>query len=143
VRGLEVLEAVITARTLIEGYTRPPVPAVDVPPRAGAAWGASEAPRGVLFHRYETDADGGIVDARIVPPTAQNQPAIEHDVRRVVEDHLRRHPDASDPTDDDEPANRAELQHRCEVAIRNHDPCISCATHFLRVELEHVGSDAT
>jgi len=143
VRGLEVLDAVITARTLIEGYVRPAVPAVEVPPCAGAAWGASEAPRGVLFHRYETDADGNIVDARIVPPTAQNQPAIEDDVRRVVEAHLRRHPDAADPTDGDEPANRAELQHRCEVAIRNHDPCISCATHFLRIELEHVGSDAT
>lgn len=137
VRGLEVLDAVITARALIDGYVRPAASALDVPPCAGTAWGASEAPRGVLFHRYETDADGTIVDARIVPPTAQNQPAIEADVRRVVEEHLRLHPGPADE------AATAELQHRCEVAIRNHDPCISCATHFLRVDLDHAGSDAT
>lgn len=134
VRGLEVLGAVLEARTLIDRYVQPSVSALDVPPRAGAAWGASEAPRGVLFHRYETDAEGTILDARIVPPTSQNQPAIEDDVRQVVEAHLRRHPE---PASLDDPDGRAELQHRCEVAIRNHDPCISCATHFLRIEIDH------
>ena len=77
----------------------------------------TEAPRGLLYHRYELDGAGTILDARIVPPTSQNQRAIEHDVWHVVEDNL--------DLDDDALARLA------EQTIRNHDPCISCATHFL------------
>ena len=84
--------------------------------------GATEAPRGLLYHRYEIDDDGTILDARIVPPTSQNQRAIEEDLRAVVERHV-------DLPDD-------ELTLRCEQAIRNHDPCISCATHFLDLTVE-------
>ena len=51
--------------------------------------GATEAPRGLLYHRYEIDDDGTILDARIVPPTSQNQRAIEEDLRAVVERHAR------------------------------------------------------
>jgi coenzyme F420-reducing hydrogenase alpha subunit len=83
--------------------------------------GATEAPRGLLFHQYETDADGIILRARIVPPTSQNQLTIEADLRRVVEGGL-------DLDDHD-------LQWRCEQAVRNFDPCISCAAHFLDVEV--------
>ena len=109
-------------------YVEPDVASVAVVPTAGVGWGVSEAPRGILVHRYETDVTGTIVDARIVPPTSQNQPAIEADVRRVVEDHLMH-----ERSDD-------ELQHRCETAVRNHDPCISCATHFLTVDVTHLES---
>ena len=76
----------------------------------------------MLYHRYEIDDDGTILDARIVPPTSQNQLAIEEDLRAVVERDI-------DLPDD-------ELRHRCEQAIRNHDPCISCATHFLELTVE-------
>jgi coenzyme F420-reducing hydrogenase alpha subunit len=62
-----------------------------------------------------------VTDAQIVPPTAQNQAAIELDIRAVAEDAL-----ANGLSHD-------ELQHRCETAVRNHDPCISCATHFVQV----------
>lgn len=79
----------------------------------------------MLFHRYATDADGTITDARIIPPTAQNQPAIEDDLRTLVESFLAGDGDLADH----------ELQHRCEVAVRNHDPCISCAAHFLTVKV--------
>ncbi len=126
IRALEVLIAVIQAEEIVAAYAEPEPSAVDVIPSAGVGWGVTEAPRGILVHRYETDAAGTILDARIIPPTAQNQPAIEADVRRVVEDHL-----AHDRTD-------AELQHRCETAVRNHDPCISCATHFLSVDVRRV-----
>jgi coenzyme F420-reducing hydrogenase alpha subunit len=130
IRSLEVLMAVVYAQELVAAYVEPDPAAIDVPPRAGVGWGVSEAPRGVLLHRYETDAAGTIVDARIIPPTAQNQPAIEADVRRVVEAHLARYPVDSGPEADHE------LQHRCETAVRNHDPCISCAAHFLSVDLK-------
>jgi len=76
----------------------------------------------MLYHRYEIDDDGTILDAWIVPPTSQNQRAIEEDLRAVVERYM-------DLPDD-------ELTIRCEQAIRNHDPCISCSTHFLELTVE-------
>ena len=124
VRALEVVYAVGEARRIIDGYVEPAVAAVEVPPRAGEGWGCTEAPRGILYHRYRTADDGTIVDARIVPPTAQNQPTIEADVRRVVERWLA----TGGPVD--------ALRHACEHAIRNYDPCISCSTHFLRVDVD-------
>lgn len=129
VRSLEVLIAVEQAQQIIADYVRPGHAAVDVAPAAGVGWGASEAPRGVLFHRYATDADGIITDARIIPPTAQNQPAIEDDLRTLVESFLAGEGTGIDDLEDHE------LQHRCEVAVRNHDPCISCAAHFLTVKV--------
>ena len=91
-------------------------------PRAGTGYGCTEAPRGILYHRYELDADGTILDAKIVPPTSQNQRTIEEDLRGVVERSL----DLPDEA----------LSLRCEQTIRNYDPCISCATHFLQLEVE-------
>jgi len=88
-----------------------------VDPRAGTGHGVSEAPRGLLYHRYELDSDGLIRSATIVPPTSQNLASIEDDLRRVISAHLD-HDDAT-------------LTALCERAIRNHDPCISCAAHFL------------
>ncbi|MGV9251976.1 Ni/Fe hydrogenase subunit alpha [Streptomyces sp. NPDC003697] len=127
VRAVEVVHAVEEALRIIDGYERPPRPAVEVPPRRGTGAGATEAPRGLLYHRYALTEDGTLTEARIVPPTAQNQTAIEEDVRRVVQARL----DRAGPAADDE-----ELTHLCERAIRNHDPCISCAAHFLDMTVE-------
>jgi coenzyme F420-reducing hydrogenase alpha subunit len=123
VRALELVYACEEALRLVAQY-EPPVPPADaVPARAGVGTGVTEAPRGLLLHQYEIDANGTIVSARIMPPTSQNQLTIEEDLRRVVEGGL--------DLDDDE------LQWRCEQAVRNHDPCISCAAHFLDVTIEH------
>ena len=100
----------------------PSAPAVPMDPRPGVWGGWTEAPRGLLWHRYELDAEGTILHADIVPPTSQNQRAIEEDLRTVVERHL----DLSDE----------QLTLRCEQAIRNHDPCISCSTHFLDLTID-------
>lgn len=136
IRCLEVVIAVEQAQKIVNAYTEPSAASVPVAPTAGTGWGATEAPRGVLLHRYKTDAAGTIVDARMIPPTSQNQAAIEADVRRVVERHLREQA-ATGETDGHE------LQHRCEMAIRNHDPCISCATHFLTMDIQRNESDET
>ena len=106
---------------MIGEYEEPDAPAAEVEPRAGVGHGATEAPRGLLYHRYELDSEGTILDAKIVPPTSQNQLAIEEDLRQVVD----RYHELSDD----------ELRHVCEQAIRNFDPCISCATHFLDLEI--------
>ncbi len=124
VRAVEVVHAVEEAREILRTY-RPEGPAA-VPvdrsrlPAVGAA--VTEAPRGMLYHAYKLAADGRIEEARIVAPTTQNQRRIEDDIRHVVSRSL-------DRTD-------AELQALCERAIRNHDPCISCATHFLKLDVE-------
>ncbi|WP_328390249.1 nickel-dependent hydrogenase large subunit [Streptomyces sp. NBC_00400] len=121
VRAIEVLYAVGEALRLIEAYEPPPRPYFDVPARTGTGHGATEAPRGLLYHRYSLDADGNITAAALVPPTAQNQAAIEQDLRRTVQQRLGAGPHPSD----------TELTALCERVIRNHDPCISCSTHFL------------
>ena len=121
VRAVEILYACDEALRLIEAYEPPEPSSVEAPARPAVGHGVSEAPRGLLYHRYEIGEGGEIAAARIVPPTSQNQQAIEEDLRAFVQDNVR--------LDD------AELTLRCEQAIRNYDPCISCATHFLRLEV--------
>ena len=122
VRAVEILYAFDEALRLLDGYEPPDPPAILGEPRAAVGHGVTEAPRGLLYHRYEIADDGTIAEARIVPPTSQNQSTIEQDLRSFVERNLAL------PDD--------ELHLRCEQAIRNYDPCISCATHFLRLEVE-------
>lgn len=122
VRAVELVHATDESLRIIDSWEGAAAPFVDVPARAGIGYGATEAPRGLLYHRYELDEDGTILDATIVPPTSQNQRSIEADLRVFVQDRL------------DLP--RDELVRQCEQAIRNYDPCISCATHFLDLTME-------
>jgi coenzyme F420-reducing hydrogenase alpha subunit len=119
VRSVETVWAIEEALRIIAAYEPPDAPAVPVEPRAGTGSGATEAPRGLLYHRYRIEADGRIAEARIVPPTSQNQKCIEADLRRFIEPRLA--------------LNDATLTWQCEQAVRNYDPCISCATHFLKL----------
>ncbi len=120
-RAVEVIHAIEEALRIIDAYVPPGEPSVRVDARAGTGMACTEAPRGILYHRYGIEADGCIAEARIVPPTSQNQATIEDDVRLVATRGI------------DLPEE--ELREQCERAIRNHDPCISCATHFLRLEV--------
>jgi coenzyme F420-reducing hydrogenase alpha subunit len=122
VRAVETVFACDEAIRIIETYEPPDRSAVEVTPRAGTGHACTEAPRGVLYHRYAVTAEGLIASAKIVPPTSQNQKTIESDLRRLASEQI------------DLPDDR--LQWRCEQAIRNYDPCISCATHFLKLELD-------
>ena len=122
-RAVEILLALHEAVRLLENYREPDMPWVPVTPRAGVSYGATEAPRGLLWHCYETDADGFIVSARIVPPTSQNQGRIEEDLRLSLERYGLERPDDA-------------LRLHSEKVIRNYDPCISCATHFLSLSVE-------
>ena len=125
VRAVELVFACEEALRLIAGYERPAEPAIDVVPNGCRGHGASEAPRGLLYHSYQIDDAGLISDAHIVPPTSQNQLSIEDDLRAFV-------PGSAHLSDDD-------LQWQLEQAIRNYDPCISCATHFLDLNVEREG----
>ncbi len=122
VRAVETVYAVGEALRIIDSYEPPDPPSVDVPPVAGIGHGVSEAPRGLLYHRYELGEDGLVRSATIVPPTSQNQAAIEADLRAVAAASLHL------PDD--------ELTAACERCIRNYDPCISCSAHFLKIQVD-------
>ncbi len=122
VRAVELVFALDEALRIIDSWEGAAAPSVPVPATPGLGHGATEAPRGVLYHRYRLAADGTIEDAVIVPPTSQNLASIEQDLHRFVQDRLHLPHDV--------------LSRQCEQAVRNYDPCISCATHFLDLTVE-------
>jgi coenzyme F420-reducing hydrogenase alpha subunit len=119
---VELLYACEEALRIVEGYEMPEKPSVDYEVRSGVGHGCTEAPRGICYHRYSLDAKGDILDARIAPPTAQNQETVERDLKSFVEQHM----DLSDH----------ELSWQCEQVVRNYDPCISCSCHALTVTIQ-------
>ncbi len=121
VRLVEITYALDEARRIIMEYRRPERAFVEVPVGAKTGYGCTEAPRGLLYHRYTLADDGSILDARIVPPTSQNLSAIEDDLRAIG------------PTLADLPL--AAATRRAEHVVRNHDPCISCSTHFVDLRM--------
>lgn len=124
VRALEVLYACDEALRIIAAYDHENMPAaIPVEKRAAVGYGATEAPRGLLYHRYTLNANGLIDDAKIVPPTSQNQKTIEEDLYDFVSQNIS--------------MSDQELIWQCEQAIRNYDPCISCSAHFLKLERIH------
>lgn len=125
IRGVEVIYALDEAIRVIESYIPPREAAVPLVMRAGTGHAITCAPRGILYHRYVVREDGLVNDAQITPPTAQNQRSIEEDLL-ALGPRLAAMPY--------EAATR-----RAEHAIRNHDPCISCSTHFLTLTFEQRG----
>lgn len=121
-RSVEVLCALEESLRLIDRYEPPPLPSLPVTVQAGSGMACTEAPRGILYHRYRVDADGVIREAKIVPPTSQNQGRIEQDLRLFIPRVLNR--------------SNEEAALACERVIRSYDPCISCATHFLRLDIQ-------
>ncbi len=87
---------------------------------AGNGVGAVEVPRGLLFHNYEVDASGKIVNANCIIPTGQNLNNIEHDMKKLV-------PEILNKADE-------EITLQLEMLVRAYDPCISCSAHFLNVK---------
>lgn len=121
VRAIETVFACHEALRIIEQYEPPPHPHLEVIPREGVGHGASEAPRGTLYHRYQIDDDGIIQNARIIPPTSQNQGCIEDDLYEFVSQNIKLAQD--------------KLTWKCEQVVRNYDPCISCSCHFLKLNI--------
>jgi coenzyme F420-reducing hydrogenase alpha subunit len=123
-RAVELLNAIDESIALIEGYKKPQHACAPVSVTAGTAAAATEAPRGVLYHRYQVNTDGLIKQAKIVPPTAQNQAQMEADLTALL-------PSLSGLSDD-------AIGIACERVVRSYDPCISCATHFLNVQVQRL-----
>jgi coenzyme F420-reducing hydrogenase alpha subunit len=93
-------------------------------PKAGGGQSLTEAPRGLIFHRYQIDAQGHVESAKIVPPTSQNQARIEADLVCLLE-QMHAQSDTA-------------IAQACERLVRTYDPCISCSTHFLKVKIDRL-----
>ncbi|MDJ1015574.1 MAG: Ni/Fe hydrogenase subunit alpha [Paracoccaceae bacterium] len=122
VRMVEVQFACLEAARIARAYVAPNPVHVDCSPAAGEGHGCTEAPRGICYHHYAIDDEAKVLSSTIIPPTSQNQPQIEADLTRVAGRSLNLDNDA--------------LRHICEQTIRNYDPCISCATHFLKLTVD-------
>ena len=83
--------------------------------------GVIEAPRGTLYYKLEIDAKGVVKRGEIVVPTGQNQVIMERAIREIVEDLLKKN------------AVQEKIIYEVEKFIRAFDPCMSCASHFLKV----------
>jgi coenzyme F420-reducing hydrogenase alpha subunit len=121
-RAIELVEVCDLAIELVRDYQPSGPSHAAVVPKAGEGTGASEAPRGMLYHRYVVDEQGMIRFANITPPTAQNFAQMEADLWKFA------------PGVIDLPHEEATLA--CEHLIRSYDPCISCATHFLTLKID-------
>ena len=122
-RCIEIHYSMLEAIRIMETYVYPEKPHASVTPKSGIGFGCTEAPRGILWHRYEFTSDGLVKSSRIVPPTSQNQGRIEKDLRQSLETYGLHHSDE-------------ELRLQSEMIIRNYDPCISCSTHFLKIKVD-------
>ncbi len=125
-RAVEMILACEDALAIIDAWTPPAAPRVPIPAVAGRGSGATEAPRGLVYHRYSVARDGLIDEARIIPPTAQNLRRIEDDLRLLLAPRVA--------------STDAELTHLAESLVRSYDPCISCSTHAIRVRIERSGA---
>jgi coenzyme F420-reducing hydrogenase alpha subunit len=123
VRAIEIVHSLEMVRAEILEYSKPVHCSVPYERKRGTCFGVSEAPRGILYHSYVVDGRGRIEAAKIVPPTSQNQARIEDDIRLLAPEIIRREAD--------------EARRLSEMAVRNYDPCISCATHFLNLEIRN------
>ena len=122
-RAIEGYYAIGEILSICRDYHYPDQPCVDATFKAGKAWGASEAPRGIQVDYFEFDQKGRATKIRITPPTAQNLACIEADLRQSL---TKFGLDQSDEA----------LRLHAEMVIRNYDPCISCSTHFLTLNLK-------
>jgi sulfhydrogenase subunit alpha len=121
-RALEVVHAFEEALEIVSRYQGCKPARIEYTYSESEGSWATEAPRGLIYHRYKTTSDGKIAFAKIVPPTSQNQRQIELDLTDLLPSLL---------SEDD-----AAIGMACEKLIRSYDPCISCSTHFLKLEVE-------
>lgn len=121
-RAVELVEVCAEAILIASEYSPQGPSKADFKVVAGEGAAASEAPRGLLYHRYIVDEAGMIRYAHIVPPTAQNLARIEADLWKLAPKLLT--------------MSQATATLTAEHLVRSYDPCISCATHFLRLHVE-------
>jgi coenzyme F420-reducing hydrogenase alpha subunit len=120
-QAIEILDSIDDAVEILKGGTFSPEPVIKAPYRDAVGVGVVEAPRGTLYHKITLGADGMVKEGEVIVPTGQNQINIEQDIGLLVQGLLP-----------DTPKEKIEFE--IEKLIRAYDPCMSCATHFLKVK---------
>ena len=119
-RLIELLFAVEKAEMLLND---PAMLGADIRARAminrRMGIGASEAPRGTLFHKYEVDENGVLQKVNLIIATAQNNLAMNRTVHQLAIQYI----DGNKITEG--------ILNRIEAGIRCFDPCLSCSTHAM------------
>jgi len=95
---------------------------VSARPKEGVGVGVLEAPRGTLYYRLAMDSTGKVTEAELIIPTQQNIIHLEKDIAAYVEQLLA------------EGVQKKVISLKVEEMIRAYDPCMSCATHFLKID---------
>ena len=121
-RAIEIYYALLEAHRILQNVSLSATVYIEPTVQPGTGYGCTEAPRGILWHCYELDTKGNVMTAVIVPPTRQNQARIEQDLRTSLTRFGLDKPDE-------------QIRLHGEKVIRNYDPCISCATHFLTIKV--------
>jgi sulfhydrogenase subunit alpha len=117
-QAIEILHAIDASIDLIKTYSGTSDASTPFRNQAGNGIGMIEAPRGMLYHSVTVDTNGIVKNGNIIVPTAQNQISIQESIREYVSSNLDK--------------SKAEMEHEIEAIIRAYDPCMSCATHFLK-----------
>lgn len=119
-QAVEILQCVDEAIEILKTIKIADEKPIRKPPQAGLGVGLIEAPRGLLYHMAKVNEKGLIEDYDVIVPTAQNQIQIENDLKEYFNHNLNK-------TED-------QLHQEAENIIRAYDPCMSCATNFLKID---------
>ncbi len=117
IRIVEIIHSLERSIEIINNYSSENIKNKNFTIKEGIGYGISEAPRGILWHKYRFDRRGRVLQADIIPPTSQNQDIMEISVKNMIMGK----------------ENINDILRTGEMIIRNFDPCISCATHFLKI----------
>lgn len=123
-QAIEIVHCIDHAIERLESWDFKPEPYKTPPIKAGTGIGVTEAPRGTLFYALKVNEQGLVEYINLVIPTAQNFINIEKDIAKVVQDTY----DAGKEKD--------EISMEVEKLVRAYDPCMSCATHFLKLKMK-------
>ena len=119
-QAVEILQCVDEAIDILKNIRIADEKPIRKPPRAGVGMGVIEAPRGLLYHMARVNEAGIVEDYDVIVPTSQNQINIENDLK----DYFERNLDKSEEA----------LRLDAESIVRAYDPCMSCATNFLKID---------
>jgi F420-non-reducing hydrogenase large subunit len=121
VNSIEAISEILSSEQITSENVR-----VKVEPKSGIGVGIVEAPRGILIHHYETSSEGILTNVNIISPTTSNAPSIETDLRIFAENRV----------EEIVSSDNSQVLWEMETLVRAYDPCISCATHLVKLVLE-------
>ncbi len=119
-QAIEILHAIDASCEILERTDFKEEQPAKPQRKGGVGMAAIEAPRGILFYQVDVGEDGLVRDGTLVIPTQQNQINMVKDMKTVVQANIRK--------------DHEEIRKELEALIRAYDPCMSCASHFLKIK---------